>query len=178
MMSPFTMIGVVATLAALPLEASDTVAYWPFGSQGGRDASECGYDLKVSGNVKFADGAIRFDGQDAVCSTVLPVDLRQYVKGLTVEFFMRVPNDARNGTMMVLEFTENSSSPQNAGAFYVDIDETLQSKLRGQMKTKSGHHIDDCTGISLNDASWHHVALVLDFSEKGDDLCRLYLDGV
>ena len=178
MMSPFTMIGVVATLAALPLEASDTVAYWPFGSQGGRDASECGYDLKVSGNVKFADGAIRFDGQDAVCSTVLPVDLRQYVKGLTVEFFMRVPNDARNGTMMVLEFTENSSSPQNAGAFYVDIDETPQSKLRGQMKTKSGHHIDDCTGISLNDASWHHVALVLDFSGKGDDLCRLYLDGV
>ncbi len=165
----------VCVLAGSLVCGAGTTSYWPFGSQGVRDVHG-GNDLVADGGVTFVDGAARFDGK-ATCATSLPLDLRTCREGFTVEFWMRIPADAPAGCMMVLEQSSDSSLLENAGAFYVNVDETATSKLRSMFKTRQRCHIDEVLGVSLRDGVWHHVAFVYETAAKGDALCRLYLDG-
>lgn len=169
------MLSVIAFAASVV--SAETVAYWPFGSYGAADASGKGNHLQMNGGVALKDGAATFDGVMARCRTERPIDLRSCTKGLTVECWVRVPAESKSSCQMLVEQTKQASADAATGAFYLNIDETEASKVRGMMKTHHAHHIDD-GAASLRDGAWHHVAFVWNPVMKGDDVGRLYVDGV
>ena len=167
----------LAAVLVASVASARTIAYWPFGSFGGADASGNGNHLRMNGGVAFTEGAATFDGVMAKCRTERQLDLTACQKGLTVECWVRVSANSKAACQMLIEQTKMASAASTTGAFYVNLDETESSKVRGMMKTHNAHHIDD-GAKSLRDGAWHHVAFVWDPAAKGDDVGRLYVDGV
>ena len=154
------------------------IAYWPFGAAGTADMSGNGHALFAAGaGLTFANGAVQLDGTAAQLGTRLPIDLAAYKNGLTAECWMRLPANAPSSTMMLIEHTTDSSGTV-AGSFYIDMNEG-NAYLRSTVREETGGndvHTDVNTTTPLNDAAWHHVALVIDPSGTGTNNVRLYLD--
>ena len=57
-----------AALAAIPASATETIAYWPFGTNGFHDVSGNGHDLASTTVTETDDGYITLDGTNAAKS--------------------------------------------------------------------------------------------------------------
>ena len=149
----------------------EVVAYWPFGSQGTVDASGHGNDLVVSG-VSFDDGCVAFDGGQTKCQTALPVDLRAYADGLTVEMFIKTPQGAKD-VQILIEQSEQFNKVN--GTFMMDVGDYNPGTVVAALKTKQGYNLSYSEESLVNDGEWHHLAMV--FSSKMANVLELYVDG-
>lgn len=154
------------------------IAYWPFGSAGGTDMSGHGNDLCLGASgVTLADGALNFDGAQKDTFTRLPLDLRAYTQGLTMEFWMKAPEGPAT-TQMVLELSPDLNTyVKGSSGFFCDLNDG-SSKIACNLRLEDTYQVDQNATTGVQDGTWHHVAYVIDPSERNANLCRFYLDGV
>ena len=171
--------------------APDPVAYWPFDRRCPlADASGNGNDLENEGVTFSKEDAAVFSGAQTKFSTIGMLPLYEY-HALTVEFFLRT---TQMETSMVLELSPNLLSGQYAGSFSACLNEhwkvsanaeyqdasvvggTLEAGLQMLINPEAGFNLDWTTGVA--DGKWHHYAIVYDSEINGEDVVRLYKDGV
>ena len=172
---------------ALPSKAGETIAYWPFGTNGFHDVSGNGHDFtgvqlaeSDAGYVSLNQGTIT----NQFLRTVSKLDLSQET-AVTFECWCRITTRP-NGTYAVL-FSTPEPWVGTGGLILYNV-----GIYQAQMRTSTaGWHLD-CTytkaaspsayqalGDDYVDGAWHHVAYVIDRSKgESQDACRLYLDGV
>ena len=160
-----------APSTALP----NVIAYWPFShAQPLADVSGNGHTLSNAG-VTFADDAAMFSGSQTAFST-LPwtLNLRPY-SALTVEYFIR---PTATNLMEVLEQSANFMTFR--GGFSASLNEVNIGQLESgfSMPGVNVYNIDSTAAGAVSDGRWHHVALVYDPAQSGDDRVRVYLDRV
>ena len=160
-----------APSTALP----NVIAYWPFSpKQPLADATGNGHTLSNAG-VTFADCAATFNGSQTAFST-LPwtLNLRPY-PALTVEYFIRT---AATNMMEALEHSANFTTVRSG--FSASLNEFNLGQLESgfSMPGIGEYNIDSTAAGAVADGKWHHVALVYDPAQSGDDRVRVYLDRV
>lgn len=155
------------------------IAFWPFGTDGGRDATGNGFDLAAPrGGVGFGNGCAQFAGTGGL---MYPAAFPAHAfsnTGLTYEFFFRTTSTSESLAMLL----ENSASYSFApGRLHARLDASC-STLRAAIRTLGG---DEGYNTSIaregearaNDGTWHHVALVYDPKGAGAERLRVYQDG-
>ena len=154
----------------------DVRAYWKFdGANPLADSSGNGNTLQGSQGVAFANGCASFNGTACDVRTANTLDLSAYTN-VTIECFVRKHVGAE-GVGMILENSPNA--PGNyPGAFYFTINETRVGSINGLFRFRTGYHYGVAPTYQIN-TGWHHIALVQDASNTGNDNCMsLYVDGV
>ena len=160
-----------APSTALP----NVIAYWPFShAQPLADATGNGHAFSNAG-VTFSDDAATFGGSQTAFST-LPwtLNLRPY-SALTVEYFIR---PTATNVMEALEHSANFTTVR--GGFSASLNEFNLGQLESgfAMPGSGEYNIDSTAAGAVTDGRWHHVALVYDPAQSGDDRVRVYLDRV
>ena len=159
-----------ATFAAFPASAGETIAYWPFGTNGFHDVSGNGHDLTSTTVTESDAGYITLDGTSQFLTTASALDLSGEA-AVTFECWTRSTGKKGNGIL----FSTTSPSRTSAGSFVMYYTGRLQSQLG--MGTNWQIDYTDSTA-AMDDGAWHHVAYVIDPSQTGEDATRLYLDGI
>ena len=170
--------GILSPSAFLQTRSSETLdvrGYWKFDAAAPlADSSGNGNTLQGSQGVAFTNGCASFNGTASDVRTANTFDLSAY-KDVTVEFFMR-KHAGTDDIRIILEHSSNGAS--HPGGFFLDIDETGVGRIRGLLCFATALCYGDSPTYSAN-TGWHHVALVKDSSNAGNDACiRLYVDGV
>lgn len=171
---------------ALDEETPDVVAYWPFDQRDPlADASGNGHRLESDGVTFPKKGACAaFDGNHTLCQTCDFLPLGKY-RDLTVEFFMRTSSLDEG---IALELSSNLNEINNRGGFCFALNQKYgvpADETQGNMEACFAvlHRSDDVRYnndfmYEVCDGEWHHYALVYDSEAFGDDMVRLYCDGV
>ncbi|MBQ3341257.1 MAG: laminin G domain-containing protein [Kiritimatiellae bacterium] len=175
--SCLTLFAVVATgLPSFAENATETIAYWSFGTNGFHDVSGNGHDL-VGVEIAESDAAYVTLNQgrtDQYLKTAAALDLSGET-AVTFECWWRqYPAKPASVTCLLM----SSASPNiGTGGFIITNNGRIQSQYR---TTTSGWHIDytDVHSTAWNDGMWHHVAYVVERSRTDHFSCRLYVDGV
>ena len=152
----------------------EVIAYWPFANSAPlADASGNGHTLTNAG-VTFANGAAVFNGAHTAFSTKpWTVNLRPY-SALTVEYFVRTTS---TNMCLVVEHSGNFNIAR--GGFASVLNEYARGQLEsGFSLARNEYNIDDTPADTVLDGLWHHVALVYDPAQSGDDRVRFYFDRV
>ena len=173
---------------AFSATAAETIAYWPFGTNGFHDVSGNGHDL-VGNNVTESDAAYMVLNQgsttDQFLKTATALDLSGET-AVTFECWCRLTSHP-SGTYNVPIASANPATGTGGFVIY-----NTGLRYQAQMRTATiGWHIDvtytndgvhvtqALTPSSYADGAWHHIAYVVDRSRVNDHYsCRLYLDGV
>ena len=159
-----------ATGAALPASA-ETIAYWPFGTNGFSDVSGNGHDLASTTVTESDAGYVTLNGTSQFLTTAAALDLSGET-AVTFECWTR--STGKHGTVDALF---SSVNPGSAAAGSVVLYYT--GKLQAQFSMGTGWHIDYTASTSaMDDGMWHHVAYVIDRTNTGATVATLYLDGV
>ena len=153
----------------------DVRAYWKFDAGNPlADSSGNGNTLQGSQGVTFSDGCASFDGTASNVRTANTLDLSAY-KDVTVELFIRKHVGA-DAVGMVLEHSPNGANYSEG--FYLSLGETGAGTIRGIFRFGNAHCYGDSPIYAVN-TGWHHVALVKDSSNVGNNSCiSLYVDGI
>ena len=167
--------------------AAETIAYWPFGTNGFHDVSGNGHDF-VGVEIAESDAGYVSLNQGSTTNqylkTAVPLDLSGET-AVTIECWCRLT--ARPSGVYGVLF----STPEpwvGTGGLILYCSGLYQAQMR---TSTSGWHLDctytnSATTVSqaigdhyyLDDA-WHHIAYVIDRSRVNDHYaCRLYVDGV
>ena len=169
------VVAAVAAIALLPASAlsADTIAYWPFGTNGFADVSGNGHDL-ASTTVTESDAAyVTLDGTSQFLTTASALDLSGET-AVTFECWTR--STGKHGKVDALFSSVNPGSTA-AGSLVL----YYTGKLQAQFSMGTGWHIDytpDALPNAMDDGMWHHVAYVVNRSNTGPSVATLYLDGV
>jgi len=150
------------------------IAYWPFANSAPlADASGNGHTLTNAG-VTFANGAAVFNGTQTAFSTrPWTVNLRPY-SALTVEYFIRTTSP---NLCLVVEHSGNFNIAR--GGFASVLNEYAPGQLDSGFSLSRGeYNIDATPAGTVLDGHWHHVAIVYDPAQSGDDRVRFYFDRV
>ena len=150
------------------------IAYWPFlRHQPLADMSGNGHTLNNAG-VSFGNEAAVFNGsQTAFDTKPWTLNLRPY-SALTIEYFIRTTSAT---LQLVVEHSENIN--YHSGAFASSICDVTSGELYGSFSLPGGNlHADGTPPNKVSDGRWHHVALVYDPNQSGENRVRLYFDGV
>ncbi len=144
-------------------------------------ASSKALQFTGTGGVEFRDGCAVFDGSLGAGQLLLSGFYPTTVSGIsplyqmTIECFVRKSAFAHMAAMGVLSYGYSSSTdyaPLYMGGLAAPSPRGLYTKNRkGEVDTTW----DD---FNENDGVWHHVALVLDYSEQTTNTATLYVDGV
>ncbi|MGI5869390.1 MAG: LamG-like jellyroll fold domain-containing protein [Kiritimatiellia bacterium] len=161
--------------------AQPVLAYWPFGPKGAEDVSGNGFNLKMDG-VPIVSGTpspswATLQTQKAF-STLSPLPFSAFSRvGFTLECYVKSDTSSTKQPML-LELTE--SYWNNVGSFSVGYPENGYTHLQTTFRDPSGGigTSTETTHPSPNDGRWHHVAVVYDPATPGENMIRLYLDGV
>ena len=152
-------------------ETNATLAYWNF--NGFSDKSGAGNDLVPSGGCQQRRGALLLDGASSAATedTLYLADLTQ----ATIECFVCFDETPSSGTLFSLG--------SGAGSFAVTADAT-DGTLTGSFipydhLAASNGGVAGLTALAgkpKDEASWHHIALVIDRTKSGADAVRFYVD--
>ena len=171
---------------AVSATAAETIAYWPFGTNGFHDVSGNGHDFtgvqiaeSDAGYVSLNQGTTT----NQYLKTAAPIDLSGET-AVTIECWCRLTGRPL-GVYGVL-FSTPEPWVGTGGLIIYNV-----GLFQAQMRTStSGWHLDcsytnSATTVSQAlaadylDGAWHHVAYVIDRSRVNDHYsCRLYIDGV
>jgi len=169
MRMPLT-IGVAAVIAATA-SATETIAYWPFGTNGFHDVSGNGHDLTSTTVTESDAGYITLNGTSQFLTTASALDLSGET-AVTFECWTR--STGKNSSFGVV-FSSPSPSKTTAGSFVLYYTGRLQAQF-GMGSDWQSDYTQSMT--AMGDNMWHHVAYVIDRSQTGENATRLYLDGV
>lgn len=169
--------GVLSTSQFLQARSAATLdvrAWWTFDDAAPlADASGNGNALQGSQGVVFANGCASFDGTASDVRTANTLDLGAY-KDVTVEFFVRKHVGA-DSLGIAMELSQNATS--YSGAFYFSLNEAGTGAVNGLFRLADGYRYGNSPTCQVN-TGWHHVALVKDSANSGNDYCiSLYVDG-
>ena len=155
---------------------TETIAYWPFGTNGFHDVSGNGHDL-VGNNVEESDAAYVSLNQgrtDQFLKTASALNLSGET-AVTFECWWRqYPAKPASVTCLLM----SSASPNiGTGGFIITNNGRIQSQYRA---VEGGWQIDysEEHPSAWNDGMWHHVGYVVERSRTDHFSCRLYVDGV
>ena len=95
--------------------SAKTIAFWPFGAEGGRDATGQGNDLEYDANVQIGETAV-LNGKHTLFSTKNALDL-SCTKAITVEFWAKFNAGDNPAPVMLMELSEQTG-PQVLNSFY------------------------------------------------------------
>ena len=169
MRMPLT-IGVAAVIAATA-SATETIAYWPFGTNGFHDVSGNGHDLTSTTVTESDAGYVTLDGTSQFLTTASALDLSGET-AVTFECWTR--STGKHGTVDALFSSANPGSTA-AGSLVL----YYTGKLQAQFSMGTGWHIDyTASSSAMDDGMWHHIAYVIDRTNTGSTVATLYLDGV
>ena len=170
--------GILSTNEFLKARSAGTTnvrAYWKFDSSNPlADSSGNGNTLQGSQGVTFANGCASFNGTASDVRTVNMLDLSAY-KDVTVECFVR--KHVSTNLAMVLEHSPNYWA--NLQGFYLTLNEMRVGAVQGNFRFSGGYRCGITPTYNVN-AGWHHVALVKNSSNAGNNASciGLYVDGV
>ena len=180
-------VAAVVAMLCMSVSATETIAYWPFGTNGFHDVSGNGHDF-VGVEIAESDAGYVSLNQGSTTNqylkTAAPLDLSGE-QAVTIECWCRLTSRPQ-GVYGVL-----FSTPEpwvGTGGLILYCSGLYQAQMR---TSTSGWHLDctytnSATTVSqaigdhyyLDDA-WHHIAYVIDRSRVNDHYaCRLYVDGV
>ena len=170
--------GILSTNEFLKTRSSETLdvrGYWKFDDGNAlADSSGNGNTLQGSQGVTFTNGCASFNGMASNVRTVNMLDLSAYTN-VTVECFVR-KHAGTDDVRIILEHSPNGAGYSEG--FYLSLDETGVGTIRGIFRFYDAHCYGDSQTNSVN-TGWHHVALVKDSSNAGNNSCiSLYVDGV
>ena len=151
---------------------ADTIAYWPFGTNGFHDVSGNGHDLSPNGTLTTSDaGYVTLNGTSDYLTTASALDLSGET-AVTFECWTR--STGKKSSFGVL-FSAPSPAGTSAGSFVLYYTGRLQS----QFGMGTSWQIDySASQTAMDDNAWHHIAYVIDRTQTGENATRLYLDGV
>ena len=171
---------------AISASAAETIAYWPFGTNGFHDVSGNGHDFtgveiaeSDAGYVSLNQGTTT----NQYLKTAAPIDLSGET-AVTIECWSRLTGRPQ-GVYGVL-----FSTPEpwvGTGGLILYNTGIYQSQMRTSGKgwhldcsyTNSSTTVSQALGSDYLDGAWHHIAYVIDRSRVNDHYaCRLYIDGV
>ncbi len=156
---------------------TETIAYWPFGTNGFHDVSGNGHDL-VGTNVAESDAAYMILNQGSTTNQYLKTATALDLSGETAVtfecWFRQTPAKPARVTCLLM----SSANPSTGtGGFLITNNGRIQSQYRA---VEGGWQIDysDEHPSAWNDGMWHHVGYVVERSRTDHFSCRLYVDGV
>ena len=167
----------VAAVALLPARAlaADTIAYWPFGTNGFHDVSGNGHDLASTTVTESDAGYVTLNGTSQFLTTASALDLSGET-AVTFECWAR--STGKNSSYGVL-FSTPSPSGTSAGSLVMYYTGRLQAQYS---MGSSGWQVDytpDALPSAMEGGAWHHIAYVIDRSaEEPKNSAILYFDGV
>ena len=170
--------GILSTNEFLQTRSSETLdvrGHWKFDDGNAlADSSGNGNTLQGSQGVTFTNGCASFNGTASDVRTVNTLDLSAYTN-VTVECFVR-KHAGTDDVRIILEHSPDGASYPEG--FYLSLNETGAGTIRGIFRFYDAHCYGDSPTNSAN-TGWHHVALVKDSSNAGNNSCiSLYVDGV
>lgn len=183
--------GAAFGLAVSASAETETIAYWPFGTNGFHDVSGNGHDLEGV-EISESDAAYMVLNQGTTTNQFLKTASKLDLSGetaVTFECWCRITGRPTGVYSVVL------STPEpwvGTGGFILYNSGVYQAQMR---TSTAGWHLDstytnDSTHVSQSlsqsnngaefvDGAWHHIAYVVDRSRVNDHYaCRLYVDGV
>ena len=164
-------LGCAAALVLAATAAAETIAYWPFGTNGFHDVSGNGHDLTSTTVTESDAGYVTLNGTSQFLTTAAALDLSGET-AVTFECWTR--STGKHGTVDALFSSVNPGSTA-AGSLVL----YYTGKLQAQFSMGTGWHIDYTASTSaMDDGMWHHVAYVIDRTNTGATVATLYLDGV
>ena len=163
---------------AFPASAeTETIAYWPFGTNGFHDVSGNGHDL-VGVEVAESDAAYMSLNPGTTTNqflrTATALDLSQETAVTFECWFRQTPAKPAKVTCLLM----SSANPSTGtGGFLITNNGRIQAQYRA---VEGGWQIDysDEHPSAWNDGMWHHVGYVVERSRTDHFSCRLYVDGV
>ncbi|MBR4613278.1 MAG: laminin G domain-containing protein [Kiritimatiellae bacterium] len=170
-------VAAVAAVALLPARAlaADTIAYWPFGTNGFHDVSGNGHDLTSTTVTESDAGYVTLNGTSQFLTTASALDLSGET-AVTFECWAR--STGKNSSYGVLLSTP-SPSGTSAGSLVMYYTGRLQAQYS---MGSSGWQVDytpDALPSAMEGGAWHHIAYVIDRSaEEPKNSAILYFDGV
>ena len=171
----FCAFGAVLGLA-VSASAGETIAYWPFGTNGFHDVSGNGHDL-VGNEVAESDAAYMVLNQgrtDQYLKTAAALDLSGETAVTFECWFRQTPAKPAGVTCLLM----SSANPNTGtGGFLITNNGRIQAQYRA---VEGGWQLDysDEHPSAWNDGMWHHVGYVVERSRTDHFSCRLYVDGV
>ncbi len=175
-----------AVCAAVSAHAAETIAYWPFGTNGFHDVSGNGHDF-VGVEVASSDAAYMALNQGTTTNqylkTAAPIDLSGE-SAVTIECWCR--QTGRPDKTYGVLFSTPSPTVGTGGIILYSVG-IFQAQTRTSDKgwhidgsyTNSATTVSQALAADYVDGAWHHVAYVIDRSRVNDHYaCRLYIDGV
>ena len=171
-------IGSAAALLLAATAAAETIAYWPFGTNGFHDVSGNGHDLTSTTVTESDAGYVTLNGTSQFLTTASALDLSGET-AVTFECWTRVTG--KNSGFGNL-FSSSNPGADQVGGFVVYYTGLLQAQFRidsnnWQIDNSSGSVLGKIDGAS-GDGMWHHVAYVIDRTKTNHTATRLYVDGV
>ena len=165
----------------------ETIAYWPFGSDGFGDVSGNGHDFE--GENVSADGAgyvTLNDGRsDQYLATAEAIDLSKELQ-VTFECWWKVKDDPAGNVGVLMA----SQYPESGTGGIVVYNQVKDDNNRIHAQYRVNEPIPGRTGTALwqsdisderadhfKDGKWHHLAYVVDTVDSTTNSCRLYIDG-
>lgn len=170
-------VAAVAAIALLPARAlaAETIAYWPFGTNGFHDVSGNGHDLTSTTVTESDAGYVTLNGTSQFLTTASALDLSGET-AVTFECWAR--STGKNSSYGVL-FSTPSPSGTSAGCLVMYYTGRLQAQYS---MGSSGWQVDytpDALPNAMEGGAWHHIAYVIDRSaEEPKNSAILYFDGV
>ena len=161
---------------AFSASAGETIAYWPFGTNGFHDVSGNGHDL-VGNEVAESDAAYMVLNQgrtDQYLKTAAALDLSGETAVTFECWFRQTPAKPAGVTCLLM----SSANPNTGtGGFLITNNGRIQAQYRA---VEGGWQLDysDEHPSAWNDGMWHHVGYVVERSRTDHFSCRLYVDGV
>ena len=172
-------VAAFAAIALLPARAlsADTIAYWPFGTNGFHDVSGNGHDLTSTTVTESDAGYVTLNGTSQFLTTASALDLSGET-AVTFECWTRMTAENKDFPLLMC-----SANPQSGtGGFVLYYGKSLhifQAQYRMAASGDQVWQMEKSTSASqLQDNAWHHVAYVVDRSKTGWDSAKLYVDGV
>ncbi|MBQ3288447.1 MAG: laminin G domain-containing protein [Kiritimatiellae bacterium] len=166
---------------------TETIAYWPFGTNGFHDVSGNGRDL-VGVEIAESDAAYMVLNQGTTTGQYLKTATALDLSGetaVTFECWWR-KTAAYNGSYPMLMAAAHVGA-NDLGSFFVSQYSGADGIIRSQYRSAAESWQLDYTnnndpmfvGGKVNDGMWHHVAYVVNRAETTKSKqCRLYVDGV
>ena len=173
---------------AFSASAAETIAYWPFGTNGFHDVSGNGHDL-VGTNVVESDAAYVSLNPGTTTGQFLQTANALDLSGetaVTFECWWR-KTAAYNANEYPMLMAAAHVGANDLGGFIVCQYNNADGVIRSQYRTAANSWQLDHTatndtlfvGGKVNDGMWHHVAYVVNRAETTKARqCRLYVDGV
>ena len=174
-------------LAVSASAETETIAYWPFGTNGFHDVSGNGHDF-VGVEIAESDAGYVSLNQGTTTNQFLKTAAALDLSGetaVTFECWCRITG--RPAGVYGVLFSTPEPWVGTGGLILYNV-----GIYQAQMRTSTaGWHLDStytkaaspsayqALGDDYVDGAWHHVAYVIDRSKgESQDACRLYLDGV